>query len=48
MIEQIKANISNPKELEQLYQQNKKGFEKAFFAIYSELRDFQLADFWKR
>jgi len=48
MIEQqIKANISNPKELEQLYQTDKKGFSKAFLAIYPELANFKIADFWK-
>ena len=37
----IKDNIENPEKLEQLYQTDKKGFEKAFEAIYQQNKRFQ-------
>ncbi len=43
----IKENIDNPEQLEILYRADKKGFEKSFFNIYSDIADFRMADFWK-
>ncbi len=43
----IKDNIDNSEQLEKLYRADKKGFQKAFSEIYSEIADFKMADFWK-
>lgn len=43
----IKDNIESAEQLERLYQSDKKGFEKAFEAIYPEVSDFKLAEFWR-
>ena len=48
MESKIKANIDNPEQLEKLYQADKKDFEKAFFAIYPDIADFKLSEFWKK
>ena len=42
----IRNNLDNPEVLEQLYRKNRKGFEKAFFSIYSEISSIPLAKFW--
>lgn len=43
----IKENIENPEKLEQIYQSDKKSFEKEFAEIYSEISNSQLIEFWK-
>jgi hypothetical protein len=43
----IKENIDNPEKLEQIYQSDKKSFEKEFAEIYSEISNSQLIEFWK-
>jgi len=43
----IKENIENPEKLEQIYQRDKKSFEKEFTEIYSEINNSQLIEFWK-
>ncbi len=47
MKNEIKNNIENPKELECLYQNEKKVFKKAFFQIYPEISSNKAAAFWK-
>ncbi len=47
MKNRIKDNIDSSEQLEKLYRADKKGFEKAFFDIYSEISDFKLSEFWK-
>jgi hypothetical protein len=43
----IKENIDNPQMLEQLYREDKKGFEKAFWEIYPGIGSSPLVEFWK-
>jgi len=43
----IKENIENPEQLEKLYRDDKKNFEKSFFDIYHKISDFKMAEFWK-
>lgn len=47
MKNEIKNNIENPEALENLYQLEKKVFEKSFFEIYSEISSHKVASFWK-
>lgn len=47
MENKIKNNIDDPERLEKLYRDDKKSFEKAFFAVYPEIEDYKIADFWK-
>jgi len=47
MENEIKQNINSSAQLEKLYHADKKGFEKAFFAIYPEISSYPMADFWK-
>ena len=44
---EIKENIDNPEQLENLYRTNEKSFEKAFFEIYPEIANFKMSSFWK-
>lgn len=46
MINQIKANLDNPKELERLYRSNKSAFTKEFNSLFPELRDNIIAQTW--
>ena len=48
MESKIKDNIDNPGQLEKLYRTDKKDFEKAFFAIYPDIENFKLSEFWKK
>lgn len=43
----IKENIENPEQLEKLYRDDKKSFEKSFFEVYNEISDSKIAEFWK-
>jgi hypothetical protein len=43
---EILANIDNPRELEKLYQDNKRAFKTEFNLLYPELSDKKLADYW--
>lgn len=43
----IKENIENFEQLEKMYRDNKKTFEKAFFEVYPEISNLSIADFWK-
>lgn len=43
----IKAHIDDAAGLEQLYQSDKKGFEKSFSAIYPEIANSPMAQYWK-
>jgi hypothetical protein len=47
MLEEIKANISNPEMLEKLYRDDRKAFEAAFEKIYPEIENTEPAKFWK-
>lgn len=47
MKEIIKEHINNPEKLEQLYREDKNGFESGFEEVYSELGKSGLAEFWK-
>lgn len=47
MKKKIKENIDNPEQLEKLYRADNECFEKSFFAIYHEIADFKIAEFWK-
>lgn len=46
MIEQIKMNLQNPRELEKLYRNNKLQFKKTFDQLFPEIQDNQSAQFW--
>jgi len=45
--EQIIKHLEEPRELERLYRSDKKGFEKAFFALLPQLENTSFAGFWK-
>lgn len=47
MSEKIIENIKDPEMLERLYREDKKSFEKSFREIYSEIKDTEIAKFWK-
>lgn len=42
----ILTNIDNPKELENLYRDNKTAFKTEFNLLYPELKDNKIAEFW--
>lgn len=44
---EIRENIGNPKQLEELYRSDKKGFQNAFTLLYPEISGYEMADFWK-
>lgn len=43
----IEENIENPEQLEKLYRDDKKGFEKSFLENYHKIADSAMAVFWK-
>ena len=43
----IKAYISDPEKLEQLYRDDRKSFESGFYEVYPEIEKSDLARFWK-
>lgn len=47
MTEEIKSNINNPEMLEKLYRENQIAFESDFETAYPEIKDTELAKFWK-
>ena len=47
MQERIRENISRPEELERIYRADKKAFESDFEIIYPEIRETEIARFWK-
>lgn len=47
MKERIKENISQPEELERIYRADKKSFESDFEIVYPEIRETEIARFWK-
>ncbi|GAB1358583.1 DUF4153 domain-containing protein [Porphyromonadaceae bacterium] len=46
MQEEIKNNLSNPSQLEQLYRDNKSSFKKAFSQLYPEISNHLTAQVW--
>ncbi|KAA5549034.1 DUF4153 domain-containing protein [Adhaeribacter rhizoryzae] len=46
MENEILTHLNQPQQLEKLYRQNKSAFKKAFSALYPELSDNSLAQFW--
>ena len=46
MEKEIKSNINNPKQLEQLYRDNKTAFIKSFNTVYAEIQDQPNAAAW--
>lgn len=46
MIEQIKNNLNNPKQLEKLYRENRATFIKSFNFLYPDIKENSLAQFW--
>jgi hypothetical protein len=47
MNNKIRENIDHFEQLETLYRADKQGFETAFFEIYPEIADKEIAGFWK-
>ena len=47
MKEKIKDNIDNPEKLEELYHNDKNGFESAFKEVYPGIKETELSSFWK-
>jgi hypothetical protein len=47
MKEIIKNHIDNPEKLEQLYNEDRKAFERGFYEIYQEAEKTQLLEYWK-
>ena len=47
MKERIKENITQPEELERIYRADKKSFESDFEIVYPEIRETEIARFWK-
>ena len=47
MEKEIKSNINNPKQLEQLYRDNKTAFIKSFNTVYAEIQDQPNAAAWQ-
>ena len=43
---EILSNLDNPEKLEKLYRDNKSAFRQSFNALYPEITDNRLADFW--
>lgn len=46
MKDEIKENLHNPKNLEDLYQSDKSGFKNSFNEIYEEIQNETIAQFW--
>lgn len=46
MKEEILSHLDNPSQLEKLYRADKSGFKRAFNALYPEIEDSRLADYW--
>lgn len=46
MKEEIRTHLNNPGQLEKLYQTNKAYFKQEFSALYPEIKDSALAEFW--
>ena len=46
MKEEIRIHLSNPKQLEKMYRDNKLPFKRAFSSLYPELKGNAFADFW--
>lgn len=46
MIDQIKANLDNPKQLEKLYRSNKEEFKRKFNSLYPEVKGNIIAQIW--
>ena len=46
MKQQILNSIENPSELENLYHQNKKDFQKGFFEVYPTISEQVIAQVW--
>ncbi len=46
MIDQIKANLDNPKQLEKLYRSNKAVFTREFNSLYPKVKDNIIAQIW--
>jgi hypothetical protein len=42
----IKENIDNPEQLEKLYRDDKKSFEKTFFDIYNEIANYEMNEYF--
>ena len=47
MKERIRENITQPEELERIYRADKKSFETDFETVYPEIRETEIAMFWK-
>ena len=47
MKEKIRENINQPEILEKLYRENKKTFASDFENVYSAIKKYELAKFWK-
>jgi hypothetical protein len=47
MKEEIKGNINDPEKLERLYRNDRRSFENDFEEIFPEIKDSELAKFWK-
>jgi hypothetical protein len=47
MTEKIKENINDPEKLERLYREDRKSFESGFEKAYPEIRNTEIAKFWK-
>ena len=47
MKEKIRENINQPEILEKLYRENKKAFASDFENVYSDIKKYELAEFWK-
>ena len=43
----IKGNINNPEELERLYREDRKSFEREFNMVYPELENSEIVKYWK-
>ena len=46
MKDEIQFNLNNPRQLEKLYREDKPTFKRSFNALYPELQENRLADFW--
>jgi len=47
MKDRIRENITQPEELERFYREDKKSFESEFENVYPEIRESEIARFWK-
>jgi len=46
MIEEIKKNLDNPRQLEKLYRENKSTFKEKFNLLFPEISDIPIAQIW--